>query len=40
MYRIGQFSKLTKTTIKTLHYYDEIGILNPELVDEFTGYRF
>lgn len=40
MYRIGQFSKLTKTTIKTLHYYDEIGILKPEHIDEFTGYRF
>ncbi|WP_139906138.1 MerR family transcriptional regulator [Clostridium thermarum] len=39
-YRIGQFSKLSKTTIKTLRYYDEVGLLKPEVVDDFTGYRF
>ncbi|WP_242967913.1 MerR family transcriptional regulator [Tepidibacter mesophilus] len=40
MYRIGDFSKMSKTTIKTLRYYDEIGLLKPEYVDNFTGYRF
>ena len=40
MYRIGEFSKLTKTTIKALRYYDEVGILKPEETDRFTGYRF
>lgn len=40
MYRIGEFSKMSKTTIKTLHYYDEIGLLKPAFVDEETGYRF
>ncbi len=40
MYRIGEFSKLTKTTIKTLRYYDEIGLLKPEYVDEENGYRY
>ena len=25
MYRIGEFSKMTRTTIKTLRYYDEAG---------------
>ena len=40
MYRIGQFSKMSKTTIKTLHYYDEIGLLRPEHIDPFTNYRF
>lgn len=39
MYRIGEFSKMSKTTIKTLRYYDEIGILKPEAIDDFTGYR-
>lgn len=39
MYRIGEFSKLSKTTIKTLRYYDEIGLLKPEQTDRFTGYR-
>ncbi|MEG0693095.1 MAG: MerR family transcriptional regulator [Oscillospiraceae bacterium] len=40
MYRIGEFSKMSKTTIKALRYYDEIGLLNPEGIDQFTGYRF
>lgn len=40
LYRIGEFSKLTKTTIKTLRYYDEIGLLKPDTTDRFTGYRF
>jgi len=39
MFRIGEFSKMSKTTIKTLHYYDEIGILKPEKIDKFTNYR-
>lgn len=39
MYRIGDFSKMSKTTIKTLRYYDEIGLLKPETTDKFTGYR-
>ena len=39
MYRIGEFSKLSKTTIKTLRYYDTEGLLQPETVDTFTGYR-
>lgn len=39
MFRIGEFSRLTKTTVKTLRYYDEIGLFKPEGVDPFTGYR-
>ncbi len=39
MYRIGDFSKMSKTTIKTLRYYDEIGLLKPKETDSFTGYR-
>lgn len=27
-YSIGEFSKITGTSIRTLHYYDEIGLLN------------
>ena len=30
-YSIGQFSKKTGTTIRTLHYYDEISLLTPEV---------
>jgi len=40
MYRIGEFSKMSKTTIKALRYYDEIGLLRPEYTDKFTSYRF
>lgn len=39
MFRIGEFSKLGKTTVKTLRFYDEIGLLEPEETDPFTGYR-
>ncbi len=40
MYRIGLFSKLTKTTVKTLRYYDEIGLMKPARIDETSGYRY
>lgn len=40
MYRIGEFSLLNKVTIKTLRYYDKIGIFKPKVVDQFTGYRY
>ena len=39
MFYIGEFSKMGKTTIKTLHHYDRIGLLHPEAVDGATGYR-
>ena len=39
MFRIGEFSKMSKTTVKTLRYYDEVGLLKPEETDRFTGYR-
>lgn len=40
MYRIGEFSKMTRTTIKTLRYYDEVGLLTPAHVDGASGYRY
>lgn len=40
MYRIGLFSKINKVTVKTLRYYDEVGILQPAFVDEENGYRY
>jgi DNA-binding transcriptional MerR regulator len=39
MIRIGDFSKLSRVSIKTLRYYDEMGLLKPVSVDPFTGYR-
>lgn len=40
MYRIGLFSKISKTTIKTLRYYDEVDLLKPAKIDEDNGYRY
>jgi len=40
MIRIGDFSKLSRVSIKTLRYYDEMGLLKPLQVDRFTGYRY
>ncbi len=40
MYRIGMFSKLGRVTVKTLHHYDEVGLLVPAHVDEVNGYRY
>lgn len=40
MFRIGEFSKLNKISIKTLRHYDEIGLFKPVKVDYFTGYRY
>jgi DNA-binding transcriptional MerR regulator len=40
MFRIGEFSKMSKTTVKTLRFYDEAGLLKPEKTDKFTSYRF
>jgi effector-binding domain-containing protein len=40
MFKIGDFSRLSFVTVKTLRYYDEIGLLKPVKVDRFTGYRY
>jgi len=40
MYKIGELSKLCGLPVKTLRYYDSIGLLIPDQVDRFTGYRY
>ena len=40
MLRIGDLSKATQLTIKTLRLYHEKGLLVPAVVDEKTGYRY
>ena len=40
MFRIGDFSRLARVTIKTLHHYDEAGLLQPSHVDRQSGYRY
>lgn len=37
---IREFANLTGVSVRTLHYYDEIGLLKPCTVDEQNGYRF
>lgn len=39
MIRIGDFSKISRVPVKTLRYYDEMGLLKPVSVDPVTGYR-
>jgi DNA-binding transcriptional MerR regulator len=39
MIRIGDFSRLSRVSVKTLRYYDEMGLLKPVEVDKLTGYR-
>jgi DNA-binding transcriptional MerR regulator len=40
MLKIGEFSRLSQVTVKTLHYYDELGLLKPVHIDPITNYRF
>lgn len=37
--KIGEFSRLARVTVKTLHLYDRLGLLPPAQVDLDTGYR-
>lgn len=38
--RIGEFSQLMQVTVKTLRHYEQKGLLMPNEVDEWTGYRY
>ena len=40
MYTIGEFSRLCQVPIKTLRYYDGLGLLRPKSVNRATGYRY
>lgn len=40
MFSIGEFSKITGLTVKTLRFYHEQGVLEPSYIDEQTGYRY
>lgn len=37
---IKEFAAFTGVSVRTLHYYDEIGLLAPAFVDRGTGYRY
>ena len=38
--QIKEFADFTGVSVRTLHYYDEIGLMKPAQVDPFTGYRY
>ena len=40
MLKIGDFSKLSRVSIRMLRHYDEIGLLAPASIDSCTGYRY
>jgi DNA-binding transcriptional MerR regulator len=40
MFSIGEFSKMAKISVKTVRYYDEVGLLKPARVDNWTNYRY
>src|SRR5882724_5850336 len=40
MFKISDFSRLSQVSMRTLRYYDEIGLLKPGHVDCDTGYRY
>jgi DNA-binding transcriptional MerR regulator/effector-binding domain-containing protein len=40
MYTIGDFSKITGLTVKTLRFYHEQGLLIPSAIDDKTSYRY
>ena len=39
LFTIGEMHKLFAVPVRTLRFYDEIGLLRPERVDPRTGYR-
>ena len=40
MFRISDFAKLTRVSIRMLRHYDKVGLLAPAHVDPRTGYRY
>jgi len=40
MLKIGVFAQVSRVSIKMLRHYDEMGLLKPVFVDDFSGYRY
>lgn len=40
MYKIGEFSAMSKTTVKALRYYEKEGLLKPIYIDPNNNYRY
>lgn len=40
MFGVGAFARVAQVSVRTLHHYDDIGLLPPAQVDPQTGYRW
>ena len=40
MFKIGEFSRLSHLTVKTLRFYEKEGLLIPDKVDSISSYRY
>ena len=40
MIKIGDFSRLSRVSVRMLRYYDDLGLFAPARVDRFTDYRY
>jgi DNA-binding transcriptional MerR regulator/effector-binding domain-containing protein len=40
MLRISDMARLAQVSIRTLRYYDEVGLLKPSRIDKWTSYRY
>ena len=40
MLKIGDFSRLSRVSVRMLRYYDDNDLIKPVKVDEYTGYRY
>lgn len=40
LYKIGMFAQMNHVTVKTLHFYEDQGLLLPAFVDAENGYRY
>ena len=38
--QIKEFAEFSGVSVRTLHCYDEIGLLKPSYTDKQTGYRY
>lgn len=38
--QIGEFAKACQTKVSVLRHYDKKGLLKPDFIDKFTGYRY
>jgi DNA-binding transcriptional MerR regulator len=40
MFRIGEFSRLSRVSVRRLRHYDQLGLFKPSHTDSFTSYRY